>query len=608
MNKKDSALTANQFEVLFLLSEAREGLTQRAISKKLGLGLGTANAVVRECEALGFIANKMITESGLEALNPYRVDNAVILAAGLAQRFAPISFEKPKGALVVRGEGLVERQIRQLKEAGVQEILLVVGYKMEYFFALAEEQGVKIVVNDEYATRNNNSSLWLVLDDLANSYICSSDNYFTRNPFRSHEYESYYATQFVQGVTEEWCITTGSGNRITRVEIGGRDSAVMMGHAYFDTHFSAQFRGILRSVYDRPETVEKLWEEIYADNLEVLDMVAKAYPQGSVYEFDSLDQLRDFDAEFIENVDSSILENIADLFSVERHEISGFLPLKQGLTNLSCRFSVNGHDYVYRHPGPGTEKMLDRSVEKAAILLAQDIGLDSTFVHMDPDSGWKVSRFISGSRNADFSDYQQLQRAMEMSRMLHAQPTQMDRHFDFVSEGMRYEAVLLEHGPIDVPGYKELKEKILRLKVFADADGFPMVPSHNDFFHLNFLIDSDDVMHLIDWEYAGMSDEANDFGTLVVCSQLTEQQAHDALRFYFGRPPTERERRHFWAYVAFAGWVWYVWSLAKEAEGGHVGEWLRIYYKAVAGRIDSLLAWYEDRVPFQVSSSETVQP
>ncbi|MDK7272621.1 phosphotransferase family protein, partial [Actinotignum schaalii] len=90
----------------------------------------------------------------------------------------------------------------------------------------------------------------------------------------------------------------------------------------------------------------------------------------------------------------------------------------------------------------------------------------------------------------------------------------------FVSEGMRYEALLEQLGPIDVPGYQELRDKVMRLKDHASADGFPTGPSHNDFFPLNFLVIEDGTIELIDWEYAGMSDVASDFGTMVVCTQM----------------------------------------------------------------------------------------
>ena len=47
------------------------------------------------------------------------VDNAVIMAAGTSSRCAPLSYEMPKALITVKGEVLIERQIRQLQEAGV---------------------------------------------------------------------------------------------------------------------------------------------------------------------------------------------------------------------------------------------------------------------------------------------------------------------------------------------------------------------------------------------------------------------------------------------------------------------------------------------------------
>ena len=54
-----------------------------------------------------------------------KVDNAIIMAAGTASRFAPLSFEKPKALIEVRGEILIERQIKQLQEAGITDVIIV---------------------------------------------------------------------------------------------------------------------------------------------------------------------------------------------------------------------------------------------------------------------------------------------------------------------------------------------------------------------------------------------------------------------------------------------------------------------------------------------------
>lgn len=127
--------------------------------------------------------------------------NAIIMAAGTSSRFVPLSAEHPKGLLNVKGEILIERQIRQLHEAGITDITLVVGYKAEDFAYLREKYGVGIVLNDEYEKYNNTSSLIRVLDKLGNTFICSSDNYFPKNVFTDRASESYYSALYATGET-----------------------------------------------------------------------------------------------------------------------------------------------------------------------------------------------------------------------------------------------------------------------------------------------------------------------------------------------------------------------------------------------------------------------
>ena len=588
------SLTKNEFKVLCALSETGEPLTQRSLAERSELSLGTVNAVIRSCKQSGLIEGGRITEKGIAALEPYQVRNAVIMAAGLSSRFVPLSYERPKGMLRVRGEVLIERQIRQLLESGISDITVVVGYKKEYFFYLAAKYGVKIVVNDQYAEKNNSWTLWLVREQLGNTYVCSSDDYFTENPFDRYVYKSFYASQYIAGPTDEWCIKTGPSGRITDVTVGGYDSWVMLGHVYFDRAFAERFVPILDGAVKRPETEDKLWESIYIDNIKSLDMEIRRYPDGVINEFDSLAELESFDAEFINNVDSEIFDNIVQVLGCSRDEIRDFYPLKQGLTNLSCHFSTKSGEWVYRHPGVGTELLIDRAGEVAALETARELGIDETFVFEDPEQGWKISRFIPNSRQPDPHDPVQLGRMMRVARELHETDAAVARHFDFYAEAKRYEQLLLKKGPIDIPGYAEMASKVDRLEAFVKADQAPVCLCHNDFFFMNFLIDESDKYYLIDWEYAGMSDYANDFGTCTVCCQLDEDEALHALEAYFGRRPTLQELRHNYAHVQLAGWCWYLWSLLKESEGDFVGEWLYIYFRYAEEYLDKTLALYEE--------------
>lgn len=584
-------LAKNQFTVLNAL-RGKPGASQRSLAASTGLSLGTVNGAVKSLQEAGLVADGAATPAGTEALLPYKVKNAVILAAGLSSRFAPISYEKPKGVLKVRGEILIERQIRQLKEAGIDEITVVVGYKKEYFFYLCEKYGVELVNNDEYASRNNNGSIWRVRDKLSNTFVCSSDDYFTENPFEPYVYKAYYAAQYAEGPTKEWCMTTGANDRITGVTIGGSDSWYLLGHVYFDEAFSKTFVSILEKEYERPETTDKLWEDLYIEHIKELDMTMRPYPEGVINEFDSLDELRAFDPHFLENVDSEIFDNICKTLGCSKSEIHDVYPLKQGLTNLSCHFSTNDGEYVYRHPGVGTELLVNRRGEVAALKKAKELGLDDSFIYEDPARGWKISKFVRDARQPDPHDAGQMARMMQMCRRLHESGATVETEFDFYAEAKRYESLLLKKGPIEIPGYWDLAKRIDELEAHVVADAAPKCLCHNDFFFMNFLIDQSDKYYLIDWEYAGMSDYANDFGTCCVCCELTEDEVDAALDSYFGRKATEGEAAHNYAHIALAGWCWYLWSLLKEAEGDFVGEWLYIYYNYGVKYLNRALALY----------------
>lgn len=252
--------------------------------------------------------DQLYQEGSYEALAPYKVDNAVIMAAGLSSRFAPLSDTTPKPLLRVKGEIMIERQIRQLQEAGISEIYLVVGYKKEMFSYLSDKYGVHLLENPDFAVRNNNSSIYSARHILGNSYICSSDNYFMENVFEPYVYRSYYAASYAKGTTGEYCLTTDINGLITDVSVGGSDSWYMMGHVYWNREFSSRFVEFLEAEYDLPETKQMYWENIYMKHIRQLPLYIRRYPEGIVREFDSLKELCQFDPSYIPYLEKLIHE------------------------------------------------------------------------------------------------------------------------------------------------------------------------------------------------------------------------------------------------------------------------------------------------------------
>ena len=285
-----------------------------------------------------------------------KVDNAIIMAAGTSSRFAPLSYEKPKALIEVRGEVLIERQIRQLREAGIEEVVVVTGYKAEQFEYLKDKYGVVLINNPYYLTRNNNSSIYAAREYIKNSYICSSDNYFITNPFESDVDESYYSAVYMEGDTGEWCISEDDG-WIKDVKVGGQDSWVMLGHVFWSESFSRSFLHILEDEHEWLETADKLWETIYIEHINELPMKIRKYPADFIFEFDTLDELREFDDSYISNTRSEILTKIAGELGVEEKEIRSVKAFKDK-DNAAAGFSFEtGKKYKYYYKTETMEEL-----------------------------------------------------------------------------------------------------------------------------------------------------------------------------------------------------------------------------------------------------------
>lgn len=286
-----------------------------------------------------------------------KVDNAIIMAAGTSSRFAPLSYEKPKALIEVRGEVLIERQIRQLQEAGISEIIVVTGYKAGQFQYLKDKFGVEIIHNPSYLTRNNNSSIYVAREYLKNSYICSSDNYFITNPFEIEVDDSYYSAVYADGETNEWCIKEESG-WIKDVKVGGQDSWIMLGHVFWSEPFSQSFIRILDEEYDKPETADKLWESIYIEHINELPMKIRKYPNDYIFEFDTLDELREFDDTYVDDTRSEILKKVVGKLGVEQkaiREVRAFKDCDNSAAGFD--FAVGSKEYRYYYK---TKEMRER--------------------------------------------------------------------------------------------------------------------------------------------------------------------------------------------------------------------------------------------------------
>lgn len=95
---------------------------------------------------------------------------AIILAAGRSSRLYPLTLQTPKCLLEVGGASIIARQIEALRNAGVDDVIVVVGFqKGKIISALGDT--VRYRVYDDFAATNNLHTLWHVRDELNDDCI-----------------------------------------------------------------------------------------------------------------------------------------------------------------------------------------------------------------------------------------------------------------------------------------------------------------------------------------------------------------------------------------------------------------------------------------------------
>lgn len=526
--------------------------------------------------------------------------NAIILAAGKSNRFAPFTYERPKGLFRVKGQILIERQIEQLFAAGIKDIYIVVGYMKEKFFYLEQKYGVHLIVNNTFADKGNIYSLYVARKYLDNTFICCADHYFVENLFLEENTLniSYRACSYHKGGFREFAVDYSDANVITGVAVGGADKMTMVGHAYFNHKFSESFRNFMEQEINDFGVDRMFWEEFFEKHRKNLSLYMKEYGFQDILEFDSIEDLRQFDSEFFSNVDSNIIMNICRTLNCNPNKIVEIQVIQAGLTNVSFMFSVDQIKYVYRHPGGTAGNLVNRQAEVYAQLKAKDLGVDKSVIHID-ESGWKISYFVPNLTECNFEKYpQQLEQGMEYLRWIHqVEVTVPIKNFDTVAEGKKLMNIAsCSKGNLSLE-FAELINKVDRLDVFLKEDAkrlnIKKVLCHNDTYVPNYLATKDGDLYLIDWEYAGMNDPANDIACILCRDNYTEEQTEKYLKAYFGRELTKDEHRHYIAYIALCGFYWFCWGLYKGSVGDDDSFFFLPAYRNCIRYIDVALKSYE---------------
>ena len=553
-----------------ILRNINNDFSQRELANRFNISLGKVNQIINKLKKEKFIDdNNNITLKTRNYLKKHHPRNAVILAAGYGMRMVPINTEEPKGLLEVKGETLIERLISQLHEVGVQNIKVVVGFMKEHYEFLIDKYNVKLVVNSHYKDWNNIYSLFLVKDDISDTYVLPCDVWFEKNPFSTIEDESWYLFGEEQVPGSNWQVKNNE-----KVRFNSSKGNKMIGLAYLNEMQGKNISKLLEKSIEEKQYAS-FWEDVLEDKKTFL-LKGKLVSDNNHAEINSYEQLLELDSGST-HLKNDAIEIIENILKVNKKNIHNIHTLKKGMTNRSFIFTVNNKRYIMRIPGEGTDKLIDRREEYDVYQRVKKEPYTETILYLNPDNGYKISEFLENTRNSDSNNVQDVKESMNVLRKFHSQNYQVDHTFDIWKQIDFYES--LRKTASAYRDYEEIKDRVLKLKPFIDDNVTKWSLCHIDANYDNFLIDQNNNVFLIDWEYAGMQDPDLDIAMYAIYAGYTKEKIDQLINIYYENKVSENIRYKIYAYVAVGGLLWSNWCEYKQSLGLDFGEYSLAQYR-----------------------------
>lgn len=546
--------------------------SQRDISAQTGFSLGLVNKTILTLQSEGLLnENLVVSEKGKALIKENSPKNAIILAAGVGLRMVPINTIQPKGLISVKGERIIERLITQLHKKNITDITIVVGFMKEKFEYLIDKYNVKLVFNKDYIEKDNLFSLDKVLNKINNTYILQSDVYSFKNPFSNCELNS-------------WCSLSSERTRKSKLKINKQFSISytnknapmnqLIGISYINKNDSIALKDNVKKYFSESEYDNSKWEEALF-RFNNISVFPKLFKNNQMFEITSYEDLLFIDSNS-EQLESEIINIIEETYGCDVNQINNIKTLKKGMTNRSFSFQIGNDKYIMRIPGEGTDLLINRKQEAEVYKTIKDLHICDDLFYMNPDNGYKITKFIENSRVCDPYNQDDLQKCMTRLREFHNLKLKVNHEFNIFQQIEFYES-LWNGSASYFEDYKETKKKVLQLKEYIDSQKKDYCLTHIDAVPDNFLfsdINGKEEIRLIDWEYAGMQDPHVDIAMFCIYSLYDEKsQIDNLIDLYFQNKCPSETRIKIYCYVTACGLLWSNWCEYKRQLGIEFGEY-----------------------------------
>ena len=110
--------------------------------------------------------------------------------------------------------------------------------------------------------------------------------------------------------------------------------------------------------YDKESVRKGYWEDVYIQHIKELPMQVRRYPDNDLFEFDTLDELREFDDSYVDDPRSAILKEICSRMSWKEKELSHIKKIK--MEENDAIFTLDHQGVTYKVSWTPVNMIIDR--------------------------------------------------------------------------------------------------------------------------------------------------------------------------------------------------------------------------------------------------------
>lgn len=231
----------------------------------------------------------------------YKVERAIIMAAGKGTRMRPVTLHTPKPLVKVNGKRMIDSVIKALHKNGISEIYIVVGYLKDQFEILPKEyENVKLIENPFYDTCNNISSLYVARDYIENAIILDGDQIIYHEKILAPEFDrSGYNAVWTDDETEEWLMTVEKGIVTSCSRTGGKGGWQLYSVSRWNEADGKRLKHHLELEFNEKYNRQIYWDDVvmfcHADEYE---LGIRPMNADDVIEIDNLEELIALDGSY----------------------------------------------------------------------------------------------------------------------------------------------------------------------------------------------------------------------------------------------------------------------------------------------------------------------